>query len=56
MRIGITGGIGSGKSYVCARLEALGIKVYDCDSAAKRIISSSHQIKERLTELIGPDT
>ena len=56
MRIGITGGIGSGKSYVCARLEALGIKVYDCDSAAKRIISSSDEIKERLTELIGPDT
>ena len=57
MRIGITGGIGSGKSYVCARLEALlGIKVYDCDSAAKRIIRSSADIKERLTALIGPET
>jgi dephospho-CoA kinase len=38
MKIGITGGIGSGKSYVCKRLEARGYKVYDCDSAAKRLI------------------
>ena len=29
MRIGITGGIGSGKSYVCRRLEAMGYPVYD---------------------------
>lgn len=36
MKTGITGGIGSGKSYVCARLAARGISVYDCDSAAKR--------------------
>ena len=41
MKIGITGGIGSGKSYVCKRLAAQGIKVYDCDSAAKRLIRTS---------------
>ena len=56
MKIGITGGIGSGKSYVCRRLEARGIKVYDCDSAAKRLIRTSPEIRQRLTELIGPDT
>lgn len=56
MKIGITGGIGSGKSYVCKRLEAKGIKVYDCDSAAKRLIRTSPEIHERLTALIGPDT
>ncbi len=55
MKIGITGGIGSGKSYVCKRLEARGIKVYDCDSAAKRLIRTSPQIHEQLTALIGTD-
>ncbi|MBP5798587.1 MAG: dephospho-CoA kinase [Prevotella sp.] len=56
MKIGITGGIGSGKSYVCKRLEARGIQIYDCDSAAKRLIRTSPEIRERLTALIGPDT
>lgn len=56
MRVGITGGIGSGKSYVCKRLAAMGIDVYDCDSAAKRIIRTSPVIREALTRLIGQDT
>ena len=55
MKIGITGGIGSGKSFVCKRLEARGIQVYDCDSAAKRLIRTSPEIRERLTALIGQD-
>ena len=38
MKIGITGGIGSGKSYVCHKLAERGITVYDCDSAAKRLM------------------
>ena len=41
MRIAITGGIGSGKSYVCRRLNVRGITVYDCDDAAKRLMRSS---------------
>lgn len=56
MKIGITGGIGSGKSYVCERLAERGISVYDCDSAAKRLIRTSPDIRERLIALIGPDT
>lgn len=56
MKTAITGGIGSGKSYVCARLAARGIAVYDCDSAAKRLINGSPAIRRQLTELIGPDT
>ena len=55
MKIGITGGIGSGKSYVCKRLTAQGIKVYDCDSAAKRLIRTSDSIRRQLTNLIGED-
>ena len=53
MRIAITGGIGSGKSYVCRRLNARGIEVYDCDDAAKRLMRNSNQIREGLIRLVG---
>ena len=56
MKIGITGGIGSGKSYICQRLKTRGIEVYDCDSAAKRLIRTSESIRRQLTQLIGEDT
>ena len=55
MKIGITGGIGSGKSYICKRLAVRGIEVYDCDSAAKRLIRTSDSIRKQLTHLIGED-
>lgn len=53
MKIGIAGGIGSGKSYVCQRLAARGIKVYDCDNAAKRLIRTSPQLQQQLIDLVG---
>ena len=53
MKTGITGGIGSGKSYVCQRLKAYGINVYDCDAAAKRIIRTSETVRQQLQQLIG---
>ena len=56
MKIGITGGIGSGKSYICRLLEQRGYTVYDCDSAAKQLIRNSPFIRRRLTALIGPET
>ena len=56
MRTGITGGIGSGKSYVCRLLKERGIRVYDCDSEAKRMMASSPTLRRQLTRLIGPET
>lgn len=56
MKIAITGGIGSGKSYVCELLRDRGIDIYDCDSAAKRLIRTSDDIRQRLTDLIGSNT
>jgi len=53
MKIGITGGIGSGKSYVCKRLALHGIEVYDCDAAAKRLIRTSPTLQQQLVRLIG---
>lgn len=55
MKTGITGGIGSGKSYVCKRLQTKGIEVYDCDAAAKRLIRTSADIRRQLTALIGDE-
>ena len=52
--IAITGGIGSGKSYVCQLLEKHGIKVYDCDAAAKRLMRTSATLRQQLRELVGP--
>ena len=53
MKIGITGGIGSGKSYVCKRLAKHGIEVYDCDAAAKRLIRTSPGLQQQIIRLVG---
>ena len=53
MKIGITGGIGSGKSYVCKRLQKHGIVVYDCDAAAKRLIRTSPELQQQIINLVG---
>ena len=55
MKVGITGGIGSGKSYVCKLLAERGVTVYDCDAAAKRLMRTSPTLHQQLTVLIGPD-
>ena len=54
-RIAITGGIGSGKSYVCKLLGQRGITVYDCDAAAKRLMRTSESLQRQLIDLIGPE-
>ena len=53
MKIGIAGGIGSGKSYVCKRLARYGIEVYDCDAAAKCLVRTSPQLQQQLIRLAG---
>ena len=53
MKTGITGGIGSGKSYICKLLAQRGIEVYDCDAAAKRLIRTSPRLRQQLKALIG---
>lgn len=55
MKIAITGGIGSGKSFVCRELQRRGIDVYDCDAAAKRLMRSDVELQQRLRRLVGED-
>lgn len=53
----ITGGIGSGKSYVCRLMKSLyNIDIYDCDAGAKRLMHESEALRRQLTDLIGPET
>ena len=52
--IGITGGIGCGKSYVSSRMQLRGIPVYDSDSRAKLITATDQSVKDALSELVGP--
>ena len=55
MKTAITGGIGSGKSYVSGILREMGIEVYDCDSAAKRLMRTSVELQRSISALIGKD-
>ena len=51
--IGLTGGIGSGKSVVSRLLRLMGVSIYDCDSEAKRLMCQSIEIREALVEAVG---
>ena len=54
--LGITGGIGCGKSFVSSILkECYSIPVYDCDSEAKRLMSSDEGIRGKLIGLVGEE-
>ena len=52
--IGLTGGIGCGKSYVADKMKLRGIPVYDSDYRAKLITATNPVVKMELTRLVGP--
>lgn len=55
LKVGITGGIGSGKSTVCKVFETLGIPVYYADAAAKRLMQEDAALKAAICEKFGDD-
>lgn len=55
MVVGLTGGIGSGKSTIAKQLRNMGYIVYDTDSHAKRIILEDSSVREKLVQLFGED-
>ena len=55
MIIGITGGIGSGKSTIARELEKQGFAVYDCDREAKRIIAENKAVQSAIIHLLGEE-
>ena len=55
MIIGITGGIGSGKSTIARELAKRGYMVYDCDQEAKRIIAENADVQQEIIDLLGEE-
>ncbi|WP_319481797.1 dephospho-CoA kinase [uncultured Draconibacterium sp.] len=55
LKIGITGGIGSGKSVICQVFKLLGAPVFEADVWAKKLVNSHDQIKTGLIDWYGPD-
>jgi dephospho-CoA kinase len=53
LRIGITGGIGSGKTLVCSVFRLIGAEIFEADRVAKELYSGDENVKRELTELFG---
>jgi len=52
-KVGITGGIGAGKSIICRIFAVLGVPVYDADARAKWLMNHDPALKEKLIALLG---
>lgn len=55
IKVGITGGIGSGKSTVCQIFKLLGVPVFEADLVAKQLLNTNSEIKENLIRLFGKE-
>jgi len=56
LRIGLTGGIGSGKSTVARIFNVLGIPVYSSDDASKRLMNEDEELKKNIIKAFGKET
>ena len=54
--VGITGGIGSGKSTVCKLFSLLGVPVYTADDRAKWLMNHDSPLKEKILEVFGSES
>ncbi len=55
LKLGVTGGIGSGKTQVCSIISAMGYPVFNADSVARRIVEEDSKIISCLKEVFGDD-
>lgn len=55
IRVGITGGMGTGKSTVAAVFAAMGIPVYDADSSARGIMNSDQALRQQIIAAFGEE-
>jgi dephospho-CoA kinase len=56
LKIGITGGIGTGKSTICEIFALLGVPVYHADQAAKKLMATNSRLKQQLITTFGNAT
>lgn len=55
MIVGLTGGIGSGKSTVAGYFKELGVPVYNSDKQAKKLMRNSKKLRKAIIKLLGED-
>lgn len=55
LKVGLTGGIGSGKSTVAGIFKTLGIPVFDADAAAKEIMGKDAELQQAIMRTFGDD-
>ncbi|MBP5259787.1 MAG: dephospho-CoA kinase [Paludibacteraceae bacterium] len=55
-RVGITGGIGSGKTFFCHRLEAAGLSVFYADIESRRLLENDERLKLQIKQLLGEES
>jgi dephospho-CoA kinase len=53
VKVGITGGIGSGKSTACKVFRTMGIPVFEADHTARQLMNSNTEIRKQLIQLFG---
>jgi dephospho-CoA kinase len=53
LQVGVTGGIGSGKSLICRIFQSLGISIYDADSRAKKLMTTDGILVEQIKKEFG---
>jgi dephospho-CoA kinase len=56
LKIGITGGIGAGKSTVASIFKVLGVPVFDADATAKNILNTDPVLREQIIATFGSET
>ena len=56
LKVGITGGIGTGKTVVAKIFETLGVPVYYAHTAAKTIINTNPEVKQHIIAQFGPES
>jgi dephospho-CoA kinase len=54
-QVGLTGGIGSGKTLVSSVLKKIGVPVYDADSQARRIMNEDSRLRQGIVDLFGEE-
>lgn len=55
LKVGLTGGIGSGKTTIARAFGSLGVEVYNCDKEARRLTNTDEAIVSGLRKMFGPE-
>ena len=55
LKVGITGGIGSGKTHICQLFQQLGVPVYNADERAKNLMNNDPTVRQGLVDTFGPE-